>query len=181
MNKCKILRNLMHTLDTIVVEGTNNATIQHVKSILSDYCEDGTSFEAPKVDDFFTDDVVRQWTINSVMKDLNKNDMAPGLDAIPVGTGTLLFALHEYQHRYHEDDDPLLVDGLSTLESRARGCIEDAISNGGWSFVKSAMTRVYQEAVAGRGRKMVYAIFEVRRALQEWLPEFYVEIFTNES
>ena len=168
MNKCKILRDLMHTLDTIMVEGTTNTMRQHVVAMLSEYCSDGTSFDAPSVDDFFTDDVVRQWTINAVMKDFNEIVVNSPSIIIPVNAGTLLFALHEYQHRYHEDDDPLLIDGQSTLEINARDKIREVLNRGGWSFVKSAMTSVYQEATNGRVRRMAYQIFEVRKALQEW-------------
>ena len=98
---------------------------------------------------------------------------------ISTSVGTLLFALHEYQNRYHDNDDPLLVDGLSTLEIRARKCIEEVISKGGQSFVQSAMGRVYDSAVCGHFHKMVYRLIDVRRALQDWLPAEYVNIFID--
>lgn len=177
MNKCKTLRELMQTLDNVILYSMSDDMCRRVVAMLSAYCEDGTSFDAPSADDFFTDDVVRQCTINAVMKDLNKNELGPGLDAIPVGMGTLLFALHEYQHRYHEADDPLLVDGLSTLESRARGCIGDVLINSGWEVVRTYLKDAYHAAMNGRGLTMAYRLFEVRKALQEWLPEFYDEIF----
>lgn len=177
LNKCVILRAMMTILDIAVVDGTTSETCKRVAKRLGDYCADGTSFDAPSVDDFFTVDSIQQRVINAVMKDLNKNDLSPGLDAIPVGMGTLLFALHEYQHRYHEDDDPLLVDGLSTLESRARSCIEDTLLIHGWEDVRTYLKGAYQEAAVGRQREMVYRLVEVRLALQEWLPEFYDEIF----
>ena len=176
-NKCKILRWLMFMVDNLVMNGVTDDTCREVAKHLGAYCADGESFDPPDVDDFFTDDFIRQQVINAVVEDLNKNDLSPGLDAIPVGMGTLLFALHEYQHRYHEADDPLLVDRLSTLESRARGCIDDVLTNSGWEDVRTYLKGAYQEAVVGRQREMVYRLVEVRRALQEWLPEFYDEIF----
>lgn len=181
MNKCKILRDLMQTLDTIVVEGTNNAKIQHVKSILGEYCSDGESFEPPAVDDFFTVDSMQHRVINAVMMDLNENDVVPFSTGIPVDMGTLLFALHEYQHKYHTDNDSLLVDGLSTLESRARRCIEDAINNTGWDAVRTSLKKAYYATLHNKGHTMAYAIFEVRRALQNWLPGFYLKIFIDDE
>lgn len=177
LNKCVILRAMMTILDIAVVDGTTSETCKRVAKRLGNYCADGTSFDPPSVDDFFTVDSIQHRVINAVMMDLNENDVVPFSTSIPVGMGTLLFALHEYQHRYHEDDDPLLVDGLSTLESRARSCIKDAISNDGWGFVQVAMDRAYQSAVVGRQREMVYRLVEVRQALQDWLPAGYDKIF----
>ena len=177
--KTVILRKLMTTLDRIVVDGVTDDDCRLVAALLRDYRGDGQTFVAPMVDDFFVTSAMTQRTLATVIQYLNNNVLFPDRLGIPAGTGTLLFALHEYQHRYHEADDPMLVDGLSTLESHARVCIEDALSNPGWSSVAEAMTRAYHEAESGRGRNMVYRLFEVRQALREWLPSCYGEIFIN--
>lgn len=176
-NKCVILRWLMTTLDKLVVDGVNEVHCTFVAKHLGDYCADGTSFNAPTLDDFFEVDVIRQRVLDAVMVDVDKNVELPDELDCSVGAGTLLFALHEYQHRYHEDDDPLLVAGRSTLENRARNNMESCLGNDGWGYVQLAMSRAYQSAFAGHGREMVYRLVEVRQALQDWLPAGYEKIF----
>lgn len=178
-NKCVILRKLMTTLDRTLGSGVVNGLCQNIAQRLGNYCADGTSFNAPTLDDFFEVDVIRQRVLDAVMVDVNKNVELPDELDCSVGAGTLLFALHEYQHRYHEDDDPLLVAGRSTLEKRARNNMESCLENDGWGYVQLAMSRAYQSALAGHGREMVYRLVEVRQALQDWLPAGYEKIFID--
>ena len=176
-NKCIILRKLMTTLDRTLESGVVNGLCQNIAQRLGNYCADGTSFNAPTLDDFFEVDVIRQRVLDAVMVDVNENVELPEELDCSVGAGTLLFALHEYQHRYHEDDDPLLVEGRSTLENRARNNMESCLENDGWGYVQLAMSRAYQSALGGNGHEMVYRLVEVRQALQDWLPAGYEKIF----
>lgn len=178
-NKCVILRKLMTLLDNILVNGVNGTTGNQIAEQLRNYRGEQETFDVPTVDDFIGAHDLQHRVLNAVMMDLNKSVVMPVHVGIPVPVGTLLFALHEYQHRYHEDDDQLLVDGLSTLEYRARNCIEDQISRGGWSFVQSAIYRVYQSAVDGHLIEMAYRLIDVRQALREWLSPDYVNIFID--
>lgn len=178
-NKCVILRKLMTTLDRTLDSGVVKGLCQNIAQRLGNYCADGTSFNAPMLDDFFEVDVIRHRVLVAVMADVNENVELPEELDCSVGAGTLLFALHEYQHRYHEDDDPLLVAGRSTLENRARNNMESCLGNDGWGYIQLAMSRAYQSALAGHGREMVYRLVEVRQALQDWLPAGYEKIFID--
>ena len=143
MNKCKILRDLMVTLDRITANGVVKGQCQYVASKLGDYCAEGTSFNAPTLDEFFEDDVTSRRVTSVVVCELDKNVEMPEELSCPVGTGTLLFALHE------------------------------------WTFVQIAMKRTYQAAVAGRGKEMAFGLFELRKALQDWMPGEYENIFID--
>ena len=77
MNKCKILRDLMVTLDRITANGVVKGQCQHVASKLGDYCADGTSFNAPTLDDFFEDDVTSRRVTSVVVRELDKNVEMP--------------------------------------------------------------------------------------------------------
>ena len=179
MNKCKILRGLMVTLDRITVNGVVKGQCQHVASKLGEYCADGESFVAPTVNDFFEDDVTSHRVTGAVVRWLDKNVEMPEELNCPVGTGTLLFALHEYQHRYHDDDDPTLVDGKSTLEQREWELIESRLAKAEWTFVRFALKKIYRDAVAGRAKEMAFGLFELRKALQDWMPGEYEYIFID--
>lgn len=179
MNKCKILRDLMVTLDRITANGVVKGQCQHVASKLGDYCADGTSFNAPTLNDFFEDDVTSRRVTSVVVSELDKKVEMPEELSCPVGTGTLLFALHEYQHRYHDDDEPMLVDGKSTLEQREWELVASRLTKAEWTFVQIAMKRTYQAAVAGRGKEMAFGLFELRKALQDWMPGEYENIFID--
>ena len=96
-----------------------------------------------------------------------------------MGTGTLLFALHEYQHRYHDDDEPMLVDGKSTLEQREWELVASRLTKAEWTFVRFALKKIYRDAVAGRAKEMAFGLFELRKALQDWMPGEYEYIFID--
>lgn len=179
MNKCKILRDLMVTLDRITANGVVKGQCQHVASKLGDYCADGTSFNAPMLDDFFEDDVTSRRVTSVVVRELDKNVEMPEELSCPVGTGTLLFALHEYQHRYHDDDEPMLVDGKSTLEQREWELVASRLTKAEWTFVRFALKKIYRDAVAGRAKEMAFGLFELRKALQDWMPGEYEYIFID--
>lgn len=178
-NKCKTLRWLMFMVDNLVMNGVTDKTCSEVARQFGAYCADGKSFDAPTLDDFFAVDVIRQRVLDAVMVEVNENVELPDELDCSVGAGTLLFALHEYQHRYHEDDNPLLVAGRSTLENRARNRIEDIICDDEWGPMQLAMSRAYQSAVAGHPREMVYRLVELRQAIQDWLPAGYEKIFID--
>nr|DAX27458.1 MAG TPA: hypothetical protein [Caudoviricetes sp.] len=180
MNKCKILRDLMVTLDRITANGVVKGQCQHVASKLGEYCAGVESFVAPTVNDFFEDDVTSRRVTGVVVCGLDKNVEMPEELNCPVGIGTLLFALHEYQHRYHDDDDPTLVDGKSTLELREWELIESLLKKAEWTFVQIALKKTYFDAVAGRAKEMAFGLFELRKALQDWLPAEYVKIFIDD-
>lgn len=182
-NKCVILRKLMTILDNILANGVNGVTGNHVAEQLKNYRGEQETFDAPTVDEFFSAHSLQHRVLSAVMMELNEDLVLPCHFGIPVPTGTLLFALHEYQHRYHEENDPLLVNGLSTLEIRARNCIGDCIegglSNGKWEAMQSTLSRVYQSAVNGHLIEMAYQLIEVRQSLQYWLPAGYDKIFID--
>ena len=179
-NKCVILRWLMTTLDKLVVDGANEVHCTFVAKHLGDYCADGTSFNAPTLDNFFADDVIAQRTFGAVIRDINNVYELPRSLDVPMGAGDLLFALHEYQHRHHADNETTLKDGLSTLELHARRCIKDCLGNYGWDDVCAALNHTYKAAVEGKGVLTVYHLAEVRKALQDWLPAEYVKIFIDD-
>lgn len=179
-NKCKTLCWLMTTLDKLVVDGVNEVHCTFVAKNLRDYCSEVQLIEAPTVDDFFADDVIAQRTFGAVIRDINNVYELPRSLDVPMGAGDLLFALHEYQHRHHADNETTLKDGLSTLELHARRCIKDCLGNYGWDDVCAAINHTYKAAVEGKGVLMIYHLAEVRKALQDWLPAEYVKIFIDD-
>lgn len=178
-NKCVILRNLMTILDNVLVNGVNDTTCKRVVEQLDNYRGEDKSFDVPPAGDFFSVQTIHQRVLDAVMKDVDNHVGLPEILNCPVGAGTLLFALHEYQHRYHENDDPLLVDGKSTLELRARDNIEHCLGNDGWWNMQLAMARVYKSATDALLIEMAYQLIEVRQAIQEWLPDGYEKIFID--
>lgn len=179
-NKCVILRKLMNILDNDLVNGVNRTTCNRVVEKLDNYRGEDKAFEKPTVDDFFISNSIRHRTINVVMVDVNNHVELPEILNCPVGAGTLLFALHEYQHRYHEDDDdPLLVDGKSTLELRARDNMEHCLRNDGWANVQLALELVYKSAKDALHIEMAYQLIEVRQAIHGWMPAGYEKIFID--
>ena len=178
-NKCVILRKLMNILDNVLANGVNGLTCKRVAEQLDNYRGESQTFDTPAVDDFFRSNSISHRALNAVMADVDNHVELPEILNCPVGAGTLLFALHEYQHRYHEDDDPLLVDGKSTLELRARGNIEHGLGNDGWGSVQLAMCRVYESAKDRQLIETAYRLIEVREAIQDWLPAGYEKIFID--
>lgn len=178
-NRCVILRKLMTILDNVLVNGVNNEMCERVVDLLDKYRGERETFDAPTMDDFFEGNNIQHRVLNAVMMDLNENLVLPFHLGMPVPAGTLFFALHEYQHRYHDEDDPLLVAGRSSLENQARNKIEDIICNDEWGPMQLAMSRVYQAALNKRLVEMAYQLIEVRQAIQDWMPDGYEKIFID--
>lgn len=135
--------------------------------------------EGFKADDFFAYERVDGKFLEAVAKQVARNSQPVQLGDKYLNPRVVLLAMHEYQHRYHEDDKLLNADGHSVLEAIA------------WEEAESIITKLrdidadayildtydtYVNMDVNCVAEIIYTLSNLRNQITKVVPEVYLPL-----
>lgn len=187
MNKLFRLKNVFTTLDGVLKglvpnekrdETVAPLTMHNLGEALRRYVDHVN--EGFTADDFFAYERVDGKFLEAVAKLVARDSQPVQLGEKYLNPRVVLWAMHEYQHRYYEDDDKLLnADGRSVLEVIAWDEAESICNKLRDIYPDSYILDVYDTYAnmdVNCVAEIIYTLSNLRNQITKVVPEVYLPL-----
>ena len=186
MNKLFRLKNVFTTLGGVLKglvpnekrdETVAQLTMHNLGEALRHYVDNIN--EGFKADDFFAYERVDGKFLEAVAKQVARNSQPVQLGDKYLNPRVVLLAMHEYQHRYHEDDKLLNADGQSVLEAIAWEEAESIITKLRDIDANAYILDTYDTYVnmdVNCVAEIIYTLSNLRNQITKVVPEVYLPL-----
>lgn len=188
MNKLFRLRNVFVTLDGVLQglvpndkrdETVAPLTMHSLGEVMKRYIDHVNEGDF-KADDFFNNHSTEEKFLEIVARQEEEDTPLTPLLGKLTNTRTILLAMHEYQHRYHEDDDDLLDDnGRSLLEAEAWDIAGELCNKLQGIDVDDHIFNVYDTYAnmdVSCVAEIIYGLSKLRNQITKVVPEVYLPL-----